>query len=228
MLSLPFVPAAPRSLKTTEAAFVAGVDVSDVNRAFDEQLISTLVLRDGERRLTPIECMFIAMYYRTSKWLNAYARKQILASVETELARVKVNELSKEMLNRDWRVCFGLEDLAAKDLTVDLRRVVQDTLAHFDELMAVQAWATRDPEILGGMPVVPNTRVPVYDIAASVNAGLTPARILEEFPVLTEEDISRAIVYAKANPQRGRRSAKPIPPSGMQLRKRISVSYPLK
>lgn len=35
-----------------------------------------------------------------------------------------------------------------------------------------------DPEILGGMSVIRETRVPVYDLAASVKAGIPRNRIL--------------------------------------------------
>lgn len=225
MLSLPSIPAGPRSLKTAEAAFVAGVEISDVNRAFDEHLLSTLMLRDGERRLTPIECVFIAVYYRTSEAFTTKARKRILASVESGLAHLKISNLSKEMLDRDWRVCLGLDDLATRDVTVDLRFVVEETVSHFDEMVAVQAWAERNPEILGGMPVVPGTRIPIYDIAASVAAGMPLTQIREGFPTLTDEDIARAVVYAKTNPQRGRRSASVSAPKGMRLRKSIKVPY---
>jgi uncharacterized protein (DUF433 family) len=35
-----------------------------------------------------------------------------------------------------------------------------------------------DPDILGGMPVIKGTRLPVYDLAASVRAGIPRDRIL--------------------------------------------------
>jgi uncharacterized protein (DUF433 family) len=40
------------------------------------------------------------------------------------------------------------------------------------ELDKARALVVEDPEILSGTPVIRNTRIPVYDTAASVAAGL--------------------------------------------------------
>ena len=45
-----------------------------------------------------------------------------------------------------------------------------------------RALVVEDPEILSGTPVIRNTRIPVYDVAASVAAGLPMERILEDYP----------------------------------------------
>jgi uncharacterized protein (DUF433 family) len=57
-----------------------------------------------------------------------------------------------------------------------------------------------DPEILGGMPVIKSTRVPVYDLAASVRAGILRARILAAYPTIEEHHLDLAVAYAMANP----------------------------
>ena len=70
-----------------------------------------------------------------------------------------------------------------------------------------------DPEIMGGTPVIRGTRVPVYDVAASVAAGIPLDRILAAYPSLKSEQLELANLYAEANPQRGRprqRTAVPI------------------
>ena len=56
-----------------------------------------------------------------------------------------------------------------------------------------------DPEILGGMPVIKGTRVPVYDLAASVRAGILRARILAAYPTTEEHHLDLTIAYAGAN-----------------------------
>ncbi|WP_246812384.1 DUF433 domain-containing protein [Microvirga sp.] len=61
-----------------------------------------------------------------------------------------------------------------------------------------------DPEILGGMPVIKGTRVLVYDVAASVNAGIPRDRILTAYPTLKEHHLDLAVAYAEANPLQGR------------------------
>ena len=71
-----------------------------------------------------------------------------------------------------------------------------------------------DPDILGGTPVIRNTRVPVHDVAVSVAAGLPMKRILAAYPGLTAEMANLAALYATANPPRGRPREHSSPPAG--------------
>ena len=59
---------------------------------------------------------------------------------------------------------------------------------------------TSDPEILDGMPVIKGTRVLVYDLAASVTAGISRDRILAAYPTIEEHHLDLAVAYAMANP----------------------------
>jgi uncharacterized protein (DUF433 family) len=68
-----------------------------------------------------------------------------------------------------------------------------------------------DPEILGGIPVIRNTRIPVYDVAASASAGISTDRVLGAYPGLTAREVELATLYAEANPQRGRPRRTPGP-----------------
>ena len=53
-----------------------------------------------------------------------------------------------------------------------------------------------NPKILGGKPVIKNTRIPVYVILQMLKDGATFKKILEEYPKLTEEDIKAALEYS--------------------------------
>jgi uncharacterized protein (DUF433 family) len=69
-----------------------------------------------------------------------------------------------------------------------------------------------DPEILSGTPVIKGTRVPVYDVAASVAAGIPMEEILSSYPSLNREQVELAALYAEAHPPReapGRRASLP-------------------
>jgi uncharacterized protein (DUF433 family) len=55
-----------------------------------------------------------------------------------------------------------------------------------------------DPKILVGKPVVKGTRIPVSMILNLVAHGLTFDQIIDDYPVLTDEDIRAAILYAGA------------------------------
>lgn len=52
------------------------------------------------------------------------------------------------------------------------------------------------PEICGGRPCIKGTRMRVSDIVDMLAAGATRGEILEDFPYLTDEDVSAALAYA--------------------------------
>jgi uncharacterized protein (DUF433 family) len=75
-----------------------------------------------------------------------------------------------------------------------------------------------DPDVLGGTPVIRSTRIPVYDVAASVAAGVPADRILAAYPSLDADKIELATIYAQANPARGRpRSSDEFPKGAVIL-----------
>lgn len=54
---------------------------------------------------------------------------------------------------------------------------------------------TCDLRILGGKPVIRGTRISVVFILECL-AGMTKEEILADYPVLTEEDVQAALLYA--------------------------------
>lgn len=57
-----------------------------------------------------------------------------------------------------------------------------------------------DPNIMVGKPVIRGTRVPVSIVMNYVENGHTPEEIIDDYPVLTVEDIAAAVAYAASNP----------------------------
>lgn len=55
-----------------------------------------------------------------------------------------------------------------------------------------------DHRIMGGVPCIRGTRIPVATVVAMVAEGLTAAEIVAQFPQLTAEDIQDALRYAAA------------------------------
>ncbi|MBD3190058.1 MAG: DUF433 domain-containing protein [Candidatus Heimdallarchaeota archaeon] len=53
-----------------------------------------------------------------------------------------------------------------------------------------------NPKILGGKPVIKNTRIPIYVILQMIADGATFKEIIQEYPKLTEEDIRAAVEYS--------------------------------
>ena len=86
---------------------------------------------------------------------------------------------------------------------VDLAPFFAASRARRERLAAAEAAVVEDPAILGGTPVFRGTRVPVHDVAASLDR-LSLERVLEAYPGLTGVDAELAQLYARAHPPRGR------------------------
>jgi len=57
------------------------------------------------------------------------------------------------------------------------------------------------PDLRGGEPCVKGTRIPVSIIIGSLAQGMTREEILSEYPQITNEDISAALMYASESVQ---------------------------
>ena len=53
-----------------------------------------------------------------------------------------------------------------------------------------------DHRVMGGVPCVAGTRIPVATVVGSIANGLTIDQILAEYPQLTREDIQACLAYA--------------------------------
>lgn len=53
-----------------------------------------------------------------------------------------------------------------------------------------------DSKIMGGVPCIQGTRIPVSSILGYMAAGMAQAEILSDFPQLTPEDLLDALRYA--------------------------------
>ena len=60
----------------------------------------------------------------------------------------------------------------------------------------------RDPQIVGGEPILKGTRVSLKTVLAGLAEGATTAEILTDCPTLAEEEIRAAIAFAAASAQK--------------------------
>jgi uncharacterized protein (DUF433 family) len=67
--------------------------------------------------------------------------------------------------------------------------------------MNYQERIVRDPQVVGGEPVLKGTRVTLKTVLGSLAEGATTAEILADFPTLSEEDVRAAIAFAAASAQ---------------------------
>ncbi len=56
-----------------------------------------------------------------------------------------------------------------------------------------------DHRIMGGLPCIDGTRIPVAMLVRMIAAGIDMDTILEQYPQLTEDDVREALRFAAAN-----------------------------
>ncbi|WP_085032691.1 DUF433 domain-containing protein [Ensifer aridi] len=191
------MPAVAEMLKASEAAVVSRVSLRDVNRVIDERILpEAFVSLDNGRYVLAGACSFIAFYFESARRLTSEERLFAIKTAGARLTRSRALAWAA-LLRQDWTV-------RDEFLTIDLLPFVKGTSERLDDLAAAREVVSISPEVLGGTPVIRGTRVPVYDVAASVAAGHPVERILDTWPNLDAEKVRLAVIYAEANPLRGR------------------------
>jgi uncharacterized protein (DUF433 family) len=192
-----------QTLTPTEAAVVSAVSLREVNRLIDEEILPPKLYakgRDRSRLFQIYACPFITFYFATARQLTSEERKRTIAEA------VAVKDFGKSLTGK----LLIREDF----LTVDLTPFIRNTRSQLARLERARKLVVEHADILGGTPVIRQTRIPVYDVAASVAAGIPRKRIVAAYPGLTAETAELAALYAEAYPQRGRPPQPVRPPAG--------------
>ena len=185
-------------LTPAEAAVVASVTVRDINRVIDEKILPEgFYSADDGRHVRLVACPLVGFYFRAAKALTAEHRLLLIHRFSERITSDTANRPLASWRDDDWTLRDGF-------LTVSLSEFVADADDRSIRLAAAQDMVVEDPAILGGTPIIRGTRIPVYDVVASVTAGLPRARILAAYPGLDEASLDLAVLYAEANPVRGR------------------------
>jgi uncharacterized protein (DUF433 family) len=165
----------------------------DVNRVIDERILpeAFLSLDDG-RRVAATACTLISFYFDSAERLTSAERLFAIREAGTRLHRLRARALAS-LVEEDWTV---RDDF----LTVDLAPFVRRTKERMDRMAAARELVVSDPDTLGGALVISGTRIPVYDVAASLAAGLPMARILAAYPSPDADKVELAAICAEANP----------------------------
>jgi uncharacterized protein (DUF433 family) len=199
-------------LTTSEAAFAAGVSIPQIHRIIDEKILPENLYSTAQMRTFRTDaCILIAFYFETADSLTAQAR---LRTIRDAMAHCGSWE--------QWKDCT-VEDSFMTIRFFEIWKGVEERLR---QLAKARQMVIEDPEILSGTLVIKGTRVPVYDIAAAVDAGTPIEKILKSYPSLKDWQVKLSPVYAKAVPPRGR--PKRISPvdarKGSKTKKRLRSS----
>ncbi len=178
-------------LKVTEAAVVSQVNLREVNRAIDDNVLPEgWFVRNETRRISSDACWLITFYVESAEKLTVPERQ---FAIHTIALRVH----DRQHGQTDWIVRDGY-------LTIDFAPFVQRSADRLQRLTLARKLVETSDEILGSTPVIKGTRIPVYNIAAAIEAGEKPEELLRHYPALDREKIELAALYAEAYPQRGR------------------------
>jgi uncharacterized protein (DUF433 family) len=167
-------------------------------------------------RLTTVGAS-ISFYFDSAERPTSAERLFAIREAGTRLHRLRARALAS-LVEEDWT-------LRDDFLTIDLAPFVRRTKERMDRLTAARELVVSDPDTLAGALVISGTRIPVYDVAASVAAGLPMARILPAYPSLDADKVELAAIYAEANPAPGRPIERRVS-QGFSRRRRSAGSSP--
>jgi uncharacterized protein (DUF433 family) len=192
-------------LTPSEAAVVAGVSVRDVHRMIDEHILPEALYTATQTRSFKSEaCALISFYFRAADRLTSEERQRTIT-------RASESDTEPKTIRDEF-------------LTIDLTPFHKEVEERLERLQSAREIVVSDPEILSGTLVIRGTRVPVYDVAASVSAGIPMDRILSAYPSLKRKQVELAALYVEANPQRGRpRQKTSLPPNAKVIARRTRI-----
>jgi uncharacterized protein (DUF433 family) len=189
--------------RPAEAAVLAGVSVRDANRVLDEHILPTeLVTTEPHRGILRDACALVAFYFHSAPSHSATARHRAVLKLVGDLNAGDGPKSGVEAT--PWRPNRRRLLIREDYITIDISRFFAATKVRADDLARARDLVVQDPTIVGGVPVVRGTGIPVHDLAASVRAGIDATRIRATYPTLTDEDYRLALLYAEAYPISGR------------------------
>ena len=92
----------------------------------------------------------------------------------------------------------------AKFFTLQIEPIKNELLELIGKFNTWKKHLVKNPNIMGGEAVFPNSRLTVRHIGSMLERGELPSIILEDYPYLTQEDIQFSRLYVKAYPSIGR------------------------
>lgn len=178
-------------LTRREAAEIGRVPLKAVDKAIEQGVVKPR-RSAGKPLLPPHEVAFLVLLRQLELQLPIKAKKQLRSWLLDQRADT-----------------VGAEFPLSEALRVELTPEAAEAIERADEYARLRdRYVQRDPMVMGGEPVIRGTRVPVRTIAALIEDGESPEVMREDYPHVPEEAHAVAVLWAHANPRRGR----PTPP----------------
>ena len=199
-----------KEILISEAAAATGVSARKINRLIDDAVLpKSVCVKLGSRRA-------VRAYAVPMVSFGASDGSKLSKSTRLEVMRM-IEKFAKENWHRlrDEPGHATLLRFESGCVMISLGGPVSAAMAGLNKLNDAFSRIVEDSEVRGGIPVVRETRISVYDVADSLAAdGLETT--LEDFPTLSREDVEAAVLYVKARPRTGR------PRADSKLRRLVS------
>jgi len=170
-----------------EAACIAGVPPRQVHRIVDAGLLAGHAgTHAGTRIIADSGLLALRLAHETADLLTPEARRRMVSEALRARASRRVQERTVE---------------------VDLRPIAAAVAAGRRTLARLRALVRTDGKVMGGLPCIAGTRIPVHDVADMLANGETNETVRAAYPRLTDEQVELARAYAAIYPRRGRRRA---------------------
>ena len=179
-----------RVLSVNEASQVTGVPLKQAHRIIDAGLLGDAVRREkGSRVILGKALVGLKFAHETTAILTLKGRMGFV--------RYLVEDPEVKTVRED-------------SVSIDVRPMQSDVKRRLAALEKTKKMVTINKDVLGSTPCFRGTRVAVHDLAEMVVNGDDVSAILAAYPILTEELVHAAVVYADAYPRRGRPRQKPL------------------
>jgi uncharacterized protein (DUF433 family) len=191
-----------RDLTANEVAALAGVPPRLVRKAIEER-----VLTPGRGRLPGLRRTL-----RKALSADAVGYMAVMREIAWPIPIEGKRKIAK------WLRSTAPESLGTKlviqgPLLLDVQTLAPKIKAAWERTRryrrARAAWIVSDEAIMGGTPVIKGTRVSVYSVLGRIEAGEPLDAVAKDHLDIPREALDAAVIFAKANPMRGRPSGRP-------------------
>jgi uncharacterized protein (DUF433 family) len=171
-------------LRISAASWVLEIRKAEIDRIMVERSLPPgIFVRRMKRRYVQREGLaYLKFALVEEKKLSPRFRKEVLRKMSAEN-------------------CFRWED---EILTIDLTPLRTKIEGRLRRLQRAESTVVEKSTILGGEPCIKGTRMPVYMVAAMIDAGATIEDLVRNYPSLSASLIESACAFASAYPRRGR------------------------
>lgn len=178
------VMATAAAFTTTEAAALLDLPERQIRKEFEHGLLSS----KAKPRLSFSSLVYLLTLKQIGIELGVADRKRLLKAVRNALAHGAQPE----------------EVPLTTVLTLQIGTVVRDVESR---VKAFEDWKEKlvtSPDVLGGEPVFPKSRLAVRHVGAIAERGEPVEHILADYPYITETDVEFARTFTRAYPRAGR------------------------